>query len=114
MTDPPSAQAMPTEAWANVGELQVRYLDWGGDGPPIMALHGLASSGHWYDLVAPMLKEQCRVIAPDQRGHGKTTQINSGYDWQTLASDIVGLMDHLGLERRRCWATLGAAMWPAT
>ncbi len=99
MTDPASAQAKPTEAWANVGELQVRYLDWGGDGPPIMALHGLASSGHWYDLVAPMLREQGRIIAPDQRGHGQTTQIDSGYDWQTLASDIVGLMDHLGLEK---------------
>lgn len=99
MTDPASANAKPTEAWANVGELQVRYLDWGGDGPPIMALHGLASSAHWYDLVAPMLKKQGRVIAPDQRGHGQTTQMSSGYDWQTLASDIVGLMDHLGLEK---------------
>ncbi|MCH7713139.1 MAG: alpha/beta hydrolase, partial [Chloroflexi bacterium] len=99
MTEPASAQAKPTEARANVGELEVRYLDWGGDGPPIMALHGLASSGHWYDLVAPMLKEHGRVIAPDQRGHGQTTQMDSGYDWQTLASDIVGLMDHLGLEK---------------
>lgn len=99
MTDAASAQTKPTERWANVGDLQVRYLDWGGDGPPIMALHGLASSGHWYDLVAPMLMEQGRVIAPDQRGHGQTTQIDSGYDWQTLASDIVGLMDHLGLEK---------------
>ena len=99
MTQPASAQAKPTEAWANVGELQVRYLDWGGDGPPIMALHGLASSGHWYDLVAPMLGKHGRVISPDQRGHGQTTQMSSGYDWQTLASDIVGLMDHLGLEK---------------
>jgi pimeloyl-ACP methyl ester carboxylesterase len=77
----------------------MRYLDWGGDGPPVMALHGLASSGHWYDLVAPSLRDQYRVIAPDQRGHGKTTQASSGYDWQTLASDIVGLMDWLGLEQ---------------
>ncbi|PKB63553.1 MAG: hypothetical protein BZY80_06650 [SAR202 cluster bacterium Io17-Chloro-G2] len=99
MTDPASAQARPTEEWAKVGDLQVRYLDWGGDGPPIMALHGLASSGHWYDLVAPMLRQQWRVIAPDQRGHGQTSQMESGYDWQTLASDIVGLMDHLGLEK---------------
>jgi pimeloyl-ACP methyl ester carboxylesterase len=65
----------------------------------MMALHGLASSGHWYDLVAPLLRDQYRVIAPDQRGHGKTTQTKSGYDWQTLASDVVGLMDWLGVEQ---------------
>lgn len=70
----------------------VRYLDWGGDATPLLALHGLASSSHWYDLVAPGLREKYRIIAPDQRGHGKTTQAASGYDWPTLASDAVGLM----------------------
>ncbi len=39
------------------------------------------------------------MIAPDQRGHGQTTQAPSGYDWQTLASDAAGLMDHLGVEQ---------------
>lgn len=62
-----------------------------------MLLHGLASSAHWYDLVAPRLRDQYRMIAPDQRGHGQTTQANSGYDWGTLARDIVGLMDHLDI-----------------
>jgi pimeloyl-ACP methyl ester carboxylesterase len=85
----------PSENWADVGELRLRFLDWGGDGPPVLALHGLASSAHWYDLVAPMLRDRYRVIAPDQRGHGQTTQADHGYDWQTLASDVAGLMDHL-------------------
>ena len=73
----------------------MRYLDWGGDGPPVLALHGLASSAHWYDLVAPTLRENYRIVAPDQRGHGKTTQAERGYDWPTLASDAVGLMDRV-------------------
>lgn len=93
------ARKRPVEAWANVAELRMRYLDWGGDGPPIVALHGLASSAHWYDLVAPILCRQYRIIAPDQRGHGRTTQPPRGYDWATLAADMAGLMDHLGLER---------------
>lgn len=87
----------PSENWADIGELRLRFLDWGGDGPPMFALHGLASSAHWYDLVAPMLRDGYRVISPDQRGHGQTTQATSGYDWQTLASDAAGLMDHLGI-----------------
>ena len=89
----------PPEKWANVGDLRVRYLDWGGSGRPVMALHGLASSAHWYELVASSLREQYRIIAPDQRGHGQTTQASDGYDWPTLTGDIIGLMDHLGFPR---------------
>ena len=89
----------PSEHWADVGELRLRFLDWGGEGPPVLALHGLASSAHWYDLVAPELRDQYRIIAPDQRGHGQTTQANTGYDWQTLAADVTGLMDHLGITK---------------
>ena len=88
----------PTVAWATISGLQFRYLDWGGDGPPILALHGLASSAHWYDIVAPLLRGRYRVIAPDQRGHGQSAQAGYGYDWPTLASDAMGLLDHLGLQ----------------
>ena len=87
----------PTEAWVELGDINMRYLDWGGDGPPVMALHGLASSAHWYDIVAPLLRNEFRIVAPDQRGHGQTTQAPSGYDWATLSKDVSGLMDHLGI-----------------
>ena len=99
MTERRSNSSGPAEGWAEVGELRVRYLDWGGDSPPVVALHGLASSGHWYDLLAPHLSSDYRIIAPDQRGHGKTTQAGSGYDWPTLAADIAGLMDRVGIQR---------------
>ena len=89
----------PEEQWAEVRDLHMRYLDWGGDGTPVLALHGLASSSHWYDTVAPLLRQDFRIIAPDQRGHGQTTQAPSGYDWASVASDAVGLLDHLGVEQ---------------
>ncbi len=88
----------PKELWADIGDLKVRYLDWGGDGPPLLALHGLASSAHWYDIVAPMLRGRHHIIAPDQRGHGQTTSAPNGYDWKTLSGDLVGLLDHIGLD----------------
>jgi len=87
------------ELWADIGELKVRYLDWGGEGEPLLALHGLASSAHWYDIVAPLLRDRYHIYAPDQRGHGQTTAAPSGYDWQTLSDDLVGLLDHIGLDR---------------
>ena len=88
----------PNELWADIGELKVRYLDWGGEGAPLLALHGLASSAHWYDIVAPMLRDRYRIYAPDQRGHGQTTSATSGYDWQTLSRDLDRLLDHIGLD----------------
>ncbi len=87
----------PEERWADIGKLRMRFLDWGGGGEPVLALHGLASSGHWYDLIARRLHDRFRIIAPDQRGHGQTTQATTGYDWQSLAGDAAGLLEHLEL-----------------
>ena len=89
----------PTAATIDLGELNVHVLDWGGDGTPMLALHGLASSGHWYRRVAPYLRQEYRIVAPDQRGHGATTQAPTGYDWQTLAEDAVRVLDHFEMER---------------
>ena len=94
-----AANHTPSENWVSIGNLEIRYLDWGGYGTPVLALHGLASSANWYDLIAPHLREYHRVIAPDQRGHGQTTQATSGYDGDTLSRDILGLMDHLDIPK---------------
>ena len=90
--------AQPMGKWTHVNGLDMRYLDWGGDGEPLLALHGLASSAHWYDIVARLLLHRYRIIAPDQRGHGQTTQAESGYDWHTLSDDLSALLDHVSAE----------------
>ena len=99
MQGPVPGKQLPAERWAEVGSLRMRYLDWGGGGAPVLALHGLASSAHWYDILAPFLRERFRTVAPDQRGHGCTTQAADGYGWRSLASDAVGLLDMLGIEQ---------------
>ena len=90
--------AAPEVKWAKVNGLDMRYLDWGGGGEPLLALHGLASSAHWYDIVARLLRYRYRIIAPDQRGHGQTTQAATGYDWHTLSDDLAALLDHVSAE----------------
>ena len=93
--------ATPRERWIGTSRLRMHYRDWISDGPgcEVVALHGLASSCRWYDLVAPHLVDTHRIIAPDQRGHGQTDNPPTGYDWQSVAADVVALMDELGLER---------------
>jgi len=99
LVDGTADKPAPKELWAEIGDLKVRYLDWGGDGEPLLALHGLASSAHWYDIVAPLLRDRYHIYAPDQRGHGQTTAAPTGYDWKTLSLDLVGLLDHIGLDK---------------
>ncbi|MCY4366316.1 MAG: alpha/beta hydrolase [Chloroflexi bacterium] len=103
MTNSGNGSATPIEHRATIGDLEVRYLEWLSSGEssatPILALHGLASSANWYERLAARLSGQYRVWAPDQRGHGQTTQAPTGYDWQTLAADAIRFLDHLGIEK---------------
>ena len=98
---------IPEEGWLHTSKIRMHYLYWGdhlvgsGQRSPtvVVALHGLASSCHWYDLVIPHLADTYRCISLEQRGHGQTDQPSTGYDWQTVATDVVEALDHLGLER---------------
>ena len=80
-----------------VPNLKLHYLDWGGSGAPIVCLHGLASTCHMFDLVAPQLTALGRVVALDQRGHGESDKPDDGYDFDTITSDAAQFMDALGL-----------------
>ncbi|MFN8379946.1 MAG: alpha/beta hydrolase [Anaerolineae bacterium] len=70
---------------------------WGEGDEPFVLLHGLASTQHMFDLVAPLLADSYYVIAPDQRGHGKSDKPASGYDFDTICADVDGLVEALGL-----------------
>ena len=79
--------------------INLHYRDWGGTGRPVVLLHGLASSCHIWDLVAPQLAEDFSVIAVDQRGHGLSDKPESGYDFATVGRDLLGVIQARGLER---------------
>ena len=79
--------------------INLHYRDWGGDGRSVVLLHGLASTCHIWDLVAPQLAEDCAVIAVDQRGHGLSDKPESGYDFATVAQDLLGVIRVRNLER---------------
>ena len=63
------AQA-PRDEWVTIDGLKFYYRDWGGPGQLVLLLHGLASTCHIWDMVAPILAQNHRVVALDQRGHG--------------------------------------------
>jgi pimeloyl-ACP methyl ester carboxylesterase len=49
------AQADGTSRRLDIGGLRLHYLDWGGDGPPLVMLHGLTGHAHTWDHTAAAL-----------------------------------------------------------
>ncbi|MBZ0292342.1 MAG: alpha/beta hydrolase [Anaerolineae bacterium] len=85
------------ERWEVCNGLRLHLLEWGGDefAVPMILLHGLASSSHMFDLIAPQLTKRFRVFAVDQRGHGLSDKPVSGYDFEALAGDLDVLLEKL-------------------
>lgn len=69
------------------------------EAPPIMLVHGWPQ--HWWAWrhVIPTLARDHRVLAPDLRGHGWTEAPRHGYEKEQLATDLLALLDALGIER---------------
>lgn len=86
---------------ANSGLLRktkVHVEDTGGAGRPVVLIHGWPLSGEaWKDQVGPLAAAGFRVIAYDRRGFGRSDKPGGGYEYDTLAEDLNGVLDELDL-----------------
>jgi pimeloyl-ACP methyl ester carboxylesterase len=82
-----------------LNDLRFHYRDWNGRGWPVLLLHGLASTSHIWDLVAPLLSETARVAALDLRGHGLSDKPDGSYSFETTGGDVAGVIEALGFEK---------------
>lgn len=81
--------------------LRRRYRERGDDrGEPIVLVHGLLWSSRLFHRLAELFPDH-RVLLIDLRGHATsdTPTDPSASRWSKLASDGVGLLDHVGIER---------------
>ena len=77
---------------------EIYYKDWG-SGQPIVFHHGWPlSADDWDNQMLFFLAQGYRVIAFDRRGHGRSTQTDTGNDMDTYAADSAALVAHLGLK----------------
>ena len=89
---------MFTSRYIDTGGLR-QHAVIGGEGPPLLLVHGWPQTWYAWRLVMPALARDFEVIAPDQRGVGLSDKPSDGYDPATLADDLVALMDALGHQR---------------
>ena len=99
---------MADDRFPDVPGVRHRFVDAGGlrmhvaeagRGDPVVMLHGWPQ--HWYLWrgVIPLLAPHARLICPDLRGFGWTDAPSSGYDRETMARDVLALLDELALDR---------------
>jgi non-heme chloroperoxidase len=79
---------------------EIFYKDWGPrDAQPIMFHHGWPlSADDWDTQMLFFLANGYRVIAHDRRGHGRSTQTDTGNEMDTYAADVAALTDALDLK----------------
>src|SRR3954451_23799043 len=87
-----------TSRYVEAGGLR-QHVVIGGDGPPLLLVHGWPENWYAWRLVMPALARDFEVIAVDQRGMGLSDKPADGYDTGALADDLVALMDALGHNR---------------
>lgn len=75
------------------------YLDWAGDGIPVVLLHPKRSNARHWDHMVDAMKSSNRVLAPDARGHGLSDYPESGYRVPELAQDALAFIDALEIEK---------------
>lgn len=71
-----------------------------GSGAPVILLHGgLGNSGNWGYQVPALIDAGHRVIVIDSRGHGRSTRDMRPYTYELMATDVLALMDRLGVRK---------------
>ena len=97
----PATPTLPSAAQsglAPVNGIKIWYASFG-RGEPVLLIHGgLANSNYWGHQVRALLKHY-RVVVMDSRGHGRSSRNEQPYGYDLMASDVLALMDHLGIKK---------------
>ncbi|PAM55074.1 alpha/beta hydrolase, partial [Acinetobacter baumannii] len=79
---------MPTSS------VRLHIEDTGGTGRPVILIHGWPLSAESWKAQVPLLRDAgYRVISYDRRGFGRSEKPADGYEYDTLAADLAGLID---------------------
>lgn len=90
---------MGTEArdtMVDSGAVAIAVRDHGGDGTPVVLLHGAGGNLLAWEVLAPLLAGTHRVLAPDLRGHGRSG--DGPWEWDAVLDDIEAVTGHFGLD----------------
>ena len=94
----PNSHRLPKSLTIDIGDVELPYLLYNGDGPTIILLHATGFLPWMWHPIARELSQTCRVIAPYFCDHRDSELEQGGLRWIQLAEDIFQLCDRLEIE----------------
>ncbi|MDF3043306.1 MAG: putative hydrolase [Thermomicrobiales bacterium] len=95
--------SQPRTGIEQVNGVRLAYRHWldssNAQQPPVVLLHGVLQTGEGMRHLADQLALDREVLVPDLRGRGESDRPDDGYDPPTMADDVAGLIDQLGIEQ---------------
>jgi pimeloyl-ACP methyl ester carboxylesterase len=85
------------------------YFEVRGSGEPLVLLHGFSGLGRDWELIFEEPTPGYTLIAPDLRGHGRSTNPAGVFTFQQAALDVLALLDRLGIEKFKGMGVSGGA-----
>lgn len=89
--------AEPVSRLITVNDASLEYLDWGGNGSPIVFLAGMGDTPYIFNELAPEFTSQFHSYGLTRRGHGRSEQTLAGYTLDELVVDVAEFLNELNL-----------------
>ena len=87
------------EMLVKVNQIELQINEYEGEGDAIIFLHFSGANLIMWQRAIPYFQDRYRLILVDLRGHGKSDKPETGYHIDEMARDVIGIMQHLKLER---------------
>lgn len=84
-----------TDGIVDSGGVDIAVRDYGGDGPPLVLIHGNGLSLASFDAMVPHLRDRFRLVSYDIRRQGLSGE--GPFTWETALADLEAVIDHFGL-----------------
>src|SRR5215216_4350643 len=90
--------------FVTVDGMNLHLVDYGGEGPPLLLVHGTGLVAQVWGVMAPYLTPHFRVYALDRRGHGDSDKPEEGYELENAVAEFAGVVERLGGDG---WSAVG-------
>jgi pimeloyl-ACP methyl ester carboxylesterase len=95
---PPAMPEAVSSGTAPINGIDMYYATYGAGNPVLLIHGGLGNADIWANQVIDLMKDHLVIVA-DSRGHGRSTRTEEPYGYDLMASDYLGLLDYLKVEK---------------